>query len=379
MLSIFLFLALCVLGKTIVVKDSFRFCDDTNMPNVFLDIENSCGNTKTKHFMDYEKNVEQKFILLTKQKHLIHGLAHECRKEIIEYDSEEQISLFTTKKKIQTVKLLKTECEYMVKYKKCDDNAMECEGDFCFYESKKLNENSWDFESKKKSVRCTVSTRVLNVDSANEPMFQNSINECLFLHGFCELNDSVFVWSPDKIRHCPYDVVDEISLFQAEDNVYHSREKKIAFKLTGLIFACETSVLTTQEGFFLIPSNNSIVQFPKSKDKNSILNNLKMTDFEFNNYLEMKEYDPNLKKLCLSTLNLMKSSGRANKDFLIVTDFRGNELILINEFGTLLIPQCIAVREIRIYNTSNCYQDIPISFILQDKRFDGFLTHNKIY
>lgn len=77
-------------------------------------------------------------------------------------------------------------------------------------------------------------------------------------------------------------------------------------------------------------------------------------------------------------LSLITAAGQSVRDFVTVRDYSNNELILYNEFGTLMIPQCVKVNEIEVHNTTRCYGDIAVRFKVDEHEINGFLTYNNI-
>lgn len=63
---------------------------------------------------------------------------------------------------------------------------------------------------------------------------------------------------------------------------------------------------------------------------------------------------------------------------MVIRDVRGNDVVLYNDHGTLLIPQCATVQEIIVQNTTRCYHDLPVTYIIEDKKYNGFLTQDNI-
>ena len=43
-----------------------------------------------------------------------------------------------------------------------------------------------------------------------------------------------------------------------------------------------------------------------------------------------------------------------------------------------MIPQCINVQEVIIHNSTKSYEDLPVSFQVNNRNMNGFLTHNQI-
>ena len=108
-----------------------------------------------------------------------------------------------------------------------------------------------------------------------------------------------------------------------------------------------------------------------------------MANIDYNNHEIIKSVLKIIDKSNFQICNLFKSIiniyQMLNNKYTKLTDIHNNQIIIYNNFGELLIPQCIAIKEIEIQNKlSFCYADIPIKFLVNNVTTTGFLTDNGI-
>lgn len=155
--------------------------------------------------------------------------------------------------------------------------------------------------------------------------------------------DSIILWNRDAISLMECGMM----IYTTNEGVYLSRDAKAKYLPRAPNWAVTNSFLTLSE---------------MDKNKWSFMNKLLAMD----------------KKICsnfLSVINVMKSVGNG---FFSVFDTNGNKVTLENKDGVIYIPDCEPIPSIVIDKTNECYQDIPISFVQNNKTTKGFLTKSYI-
>ena len=74
----------------------------------------------------------------------------------------------------------------------------------------------------------------------------------------------------------------------------------------------------------------------------------------------------------------LKSFTYLNDQFFRVHDFRGNEIIIYSFGGHLYKPRCVKIPSINLQTLENCYEDIPVTFMVGPSLEKGFLTQERI-
>ena len=191
------------------------------------------------------------------------------------------------------------------------------------------------------------------------------------------MHDSIIIWNPNVIHTCPYEQVLTSDFKTAEGNILISTDKKLLLQILRKVGDCDITMYVTYEGFFVTLQNNA-KGLPISLDSSTIVTDMILSESDFKNYELRKALEVIDKRMCDIMLGLIKASSHGSRDFVVVKNYNNNDLILYNEFGTLLIPQCVQVKEIEVHNTSNCYSGIPASFVVNKERINGFLTSDNI-
>ncbi|CAF1039597.1 unnamed protein product [Brachionus calyciflorus] len=149
--------------------------------------------------------------------------------------------------------------------RKCGDNSMECDGNYCSYSSNPIPEFSWWSEVTTISYSCTISPKIIAAKNISD----NSINtKCKAKDKFCSLHDSIIVWDDTSYHSCP---LYEIS---KENFVIHlnARNPEVLVALPNMAFQafktekiCGLNTMHTSEGVYLsLTKNKDVAKHPKN-------------------------------------------------------------------------------------------------------------------
>lgn len=104
-------------------------------------------------------------------------------------------------------------------------------------------------------------------------------------------------------------------------------------------------------------------------------NELLLSDKDFIDRNLLKLYQGITTRFCTTFVTLLKAISKLEDEYMVIEDFRGNEAVVYASHGVVYIPKCQMVEEIEIItNTTNCFEDIPIRFTINNRTFPGFIT-----
>ena len=129
--------------------------------------------------------------ILGKTSHDVYGNGIHCiKKKHILTTSTNMLWAKYESFRTENVKLTREECFTMKYTKKCGDNSMECDGNYCSYSSNPIPEFSWWSEVTTIFYSCIISPKLIAAKNISDNLFNT---KCKAKDKFCSLHDSIIV------------------------------------------------------------------------------------------------------------------------------------------------------------------------------------------
>lgn len=138
---------------------------------------------------------------------------------------------------------------------------------------------------------------------------------------------------------------------------------------------------TTEEGLYIVKSN-----YDKSIESNQLdieiktIHELEWTETDGVILKTNNEIKRLKKELCSEFIARLKKLTESNDVFDVIEDTQGKKIIVYALNEIIFIPKCIQIKEIQPIENDGltCYKDIKVSFLVENKTFEGYLTNNRI-
>lgn len=143
-----------------------------------------------------------------------------------------------------------------------------------------------------------------------------------------------------------------------------------------------TSAFKTAEGFYLT-TNKQVADLPTANIDIKLLDGLLLSELDYSSFdltnTIAKIASSTNEKLCQLYKSFINMYSKLDDEFFTFSDYYGNEAVLYSDQGRIFIPDCILINEINaIEETVNCFKDFPITFKIDNKTINAFLTNEKI-
>ena len=144
-------------------------------------------------------------------------------------------------------------------------------------------------------------------------------------------------------------------------------------------------MLTTTEGLFLTQINphTDITKFKNStaninEAKLLLMSDIDRKSFLFLNMMESLSDSIN-KKLCIILASTIDTHKRRYNEYFNIKDENLNDLVVFNNFGSLVVATCKNISQIEVIDENEiCQIHIKIKFKLESSYFFGYLTQDGI-
>jgi hypothetical protein len=361
------------------VNDTFYYCN-TQQDNPIFDVDGSCMNPTPEGRLLRDKAVYSEVFVLSKKIYEVHGKAYQCKKEIIQMITSE--NFFGAKSKEISkvrVEMTPTECETMVKEKKCGEKKMNCDDDGCYLDNAPEEEYKWLGSFRKEGLRCSLKNRVITARSKDETLFHR---DCKAKDLYCRLEDSIIVWAGEIINKCPYSFITNESFSHQGDDIIYNSQSRHLFKLTNKFIECEMEIYGTTEGLYITWSQKA-KQLEKSEVELSTIHDLILSEQDgavYNAYLNRENMNM---KIC-ETIKTYLRELRVKEDVItLVGNNRGFATIIHAQSGIIRLPTCVVMDVVEILDVQDvqsnvCTMDLLVKFELENKTHIGFLTDKNI-
>jgi hypothetical protein len=382
MLSIiayFLFFIFAPIGA-LKIDGKFRLCDNYGPMKSILDINKSChldDKALDRNYFRYESKAN--LTILYRSKHLVYGKAYQCRETIITYTYYKNLfsGVETTTPEEKHTNLRRSDCEYMVRTKRCGTEIMDCDmsDTYCQKTIKPVAEFSRFTNLVKQGRYCSVNVRQINADSPTSKLYSSALSGCRVNDLECTFSDSIIIWDQSVIHPCPFEYLDRKEFKTWGGNKVTT--EKLLFELIGTFEACNMTLHKTNEGLYMTLDPNAGL-LPRAIKTPEIASFWALGELDNHRWDYKKKLIELEKRICTNFLSSINVAKLGPNGYFSVIDVNGNELILLNEDGTIFIPQCTPIDSITIEHNDKCYKDPSISFMLKGQSMSGFLQKNNV-
>jgi len=395
--SILAFLSMIFSTWAQKVEDKFKFCETGNSLNI-VNIERMCSqldNNRQENKELYGKvlsyaykvaQVENDTLTLVmngatkatylyiygKLVHSVYGTGYQCAMSALTVTTT--MSFFGAKYEStvhQISKLTEGECRNMVQTKKCQQNQMQCDGEYCSYEAVPKFEFSWMSTKTYTDYSCSIKPRVISANSENDRVFAT---KCIIKDKKCELHDSIIIWDNEIIHKCPlYEVSN--TLFKIKGFFLWNDREKLGFQFEKFVNVCNSQVIQTTEGLFLSRFKiNDAQQTPPLNGELKELTNMLLADEDFSRIEAIEARNKIILQQCVNLKNNLRLLEKLEDEFLITEDYNKNEIVFYSNHGNVYKPRCAIINKIEIVNITSCFSDLAINFYYNNATLFGFLN-----
>ena len=374
-------ISLAIFGLKLVnchkVNHQVKFCDTTsNMP--VWDERDECHLPK----IDEAKVDHSPFIILSKMHDLVNGDGWQCYKTIHSYEYTESIAWTRSKSsEVTSVHLKRRECKQMIDSKMCGDNKMTCENSNCWFTPTVTPDYKWWDTVTVKVESCKFHPKTIVAKDLKTSLFGT---RCLPEDLECNLHDSIVVWEKNILHESPFNKIFQ-EIFSHSANLVWSDRLHVLFQTTEQHTYCNLQMWETREGLFILPTAK--ITSPQLQHLSGILANidqkaltdLQLSDSDYYELKNIKMIERLNRKICKLFKADLEVFRLSDNKFIRLRDDNNNPLILFSSNNAINVPTCVDVNDFFIKSqTEFCYRDIPVSFQLEEKEINGYLTEELI-
>ena len=333
-------------------------------------------NAKSKNMYTFDAGI------LAKSVNTISGKAFQCKK--IVYSRTWSVGFWGKEFKnddMYTEKLDADSCWYLVNNNKCVHgnfvNQMNCDENLnCNYEGFPPDDYSWFRDTTKSFAHCYVSNRMIAENDLNSHIFNGF---CKVSDWFCSLKDSIIVWHRDVVQSCAFKRVSNGN-FRSNGNYFIESSQKLGFQFKKYETNCDVDMILTTEGLYIAPLLSDLRKLEKFKDFSDIRGvlDLLLADEDFKSLDNLEDEKYVLFKNCMNFQAILKLLSKIDGDFVRLLDYQDKEIIFYSYANQIFLPKCVKIASINLISLKECYEDIPMTFILNNKLEKGFLTKERV-
>jgi len=262
----------------------------------------------------------------------------------------------------------------MVRTSECDGEKMTCD-DTCSVTKRPVAEYRWPRRIEKEGFRCMVAKKQVQSALVKDKLF----NHCDAEDGYCRMDDSIIVWNPKEIIHlCPNNVFDKRK-FNVTGDIFQTFEPKIALQVINKFEACNRTIYSTSEGFYLTFDETADLTATE-KNSETVLK-LLLTDVDDIRFRSVEAFKEINKRSCELLTMQMESNRRLKDEFFKSRIINGKVVILYANNGQIYMTPCFTCDEIIIpASTDECYEYVPVRFTVENSMIQrvGALTSELI-
>ena len=213
-----------------------------------------------------------------------------------------------------------------------------------------------------------------------------SMRDCDIYRKYCLLSDQILIWDENTVNTCEVKAGKMVN-GERRGNQIISHEAEFAVTLTGLKkHVCSEILLDTNEGLLIKivdhkPLPQSLKQLIQMNNDNNTISTTNYATMAYaERYLETFAhhlFTINYIQIC----NIQKSRFHLLKNLAITQPTLAARALLKTSHISaklsgeyLTIFHCMPIKEYDIRHTDECYLDIPIRFLIDDKYYDGYLS-----
>ena len=275
-------------------------------------------------------------------------------------------------------------CWEIIKNKKCNvkgvDYDLKCKDLTCSFQQEPTEKFSWWETNTGSSYKCLTIQRVIDAETKDSLVFNHL---CRVTDKQCRLPNSIVVWNIENLMDCPFTRVSNKITFEFDETgTFESEENHLLFKFSQFSRHCkDVMMMRTTEGLYLSYQRLVLLTVDdtaRPKDSKA-LTELILADRDFETDITIIKIHELAQIECTIFRNSLTFISFAHNKYVKIKDYKGNDIIIYSNFGNIYRPMCVDVDKFTIANQStNCYEHVPVSFRLQSKTINGFLTQNGI-
>ena len=398
LIDFFIFLSFIVRIKPVSVRDNFKYCEG-NSAAKHLNLDSNCKREKIKSSASldefkqalginqvFQKNLSVEVVFLSQITHQVSGTGIQCRMEKVIVSTF--VNIFWSKSKeitTESIVLTARDCWAMINSGKCKDNNMKCDGKTCKYTASFDLQYVYLSSSKHEDFNCETHERILTAKHENQTLFGeiDGPNSCKANDLYCYKMDYLVVWKKDIIHKCKYELISGLSSheFKFVENTnlgLLSEQDSLYLSLTTVEKTCNSEIIGTHEGLYVTQFKNAN-KFRKTAKTLKDINDLALADRDFLHYQSILDKFSVHDSLCLLLMNTIKVFSIHQNGYLKLINMKGKEIILFTMNEYVYVPHCIDINEITVHEkTDNCFDDVAISFIYNNRSINAFLQNDNI-
>jgi len=253
---------------------------------------------------------------------------------------------------------------------------------------------SWMSTNYVLKYQCHIESRIIQAESIDQNLFGKN---CKAFDKKCKLDRNIIVWNDTVIHSCPFDLIQKIHLTKSNNFAVNMNEN-IAFKIKNITNQCKLPMYETEEGSFLIKwqflkdlqKEHIHIKLDENKEKANAKMEGLLATIDYDAYYNNKNLDLLKREECRNFYNTLNSlSGLENIFTRIITD-QHEERIVFSKGGNIFFPICLSVENVRAYNSSRCFENLPVLYDLsqmnglnqikpkRSKGIKGFMTTTNV-
>lgn len=364
--------------SSIRINGNFRLCQiDDGLPE--LDLNINC--TKNTHISNIER---VKMTVLERNNFVLDGYATVCM--ITEIKTITYKSLFgyqyIKSQNEYRKRIDKEECRSTTVAKKFRDFNLDCTDELCVYSNRNQLSYKWLTDENNFNYEIKIFKKYIFVDSLNKSILADAESSCYAKDYFCYRGGLVYVWDESLLNECPFSKIKVLNM-TIKNNIAIAKSDNFLFEIINHKEECGLTLYETSEGLYLTKTNEAHDAFKKMNNSIRSINHLQLSDFDFKLFQFDKAVAQINKRDSLMFCNVYKSLMHMFQKFynkyISIHDTLNKEIILYNDLGKILICNCIEIKTVYMVPISTqCYEDQPVFFEMNNKNFTGFFHDNNI-
>ena len=258
---------------------------------------------------------------------------------------------------------------------------MICENSNCWYTPTIKAEYKWWDTVVIKEESCKFHPKTIVAKDIKSNLFGT---RCLPEDLECNLHDSIVIWEKSILHECPFNKIFQ-EVFSHSNNLIWSDKLHVLFQTTEEKTYCNLQMWETREGLFILPTSK--ITNPQLHYLSGILTtidqkaltDLQLSDSDYYELKNIKMIERINKRVCKLFRTDLELFRLTKSKFLKLKDDNNNQLILFSSNNAIFVPTCVDIETFFTKDkTIFCYKDIAVSFYLNDKEINGFLTEDLV-
>jgi hypothetical protein len=386
--KLFTFFILMINTSATILSDNFMYCQ-INTNKKLLDINNICkiDTIQQKELISPSNSTE--LLILAKLHNIVNGIGFECKKSVTSRFLKENIFTYKSliKQTTSIIPLTEEDCQYMLLTKRCENKPMICQDLSCHLTIISEQDYVYATTVEAKDYSCQLIPRLITAETKETILFGHTADKCTATKLFCKLAESIIIWSNEIIHECPFEVVRNCAFLIEPNNIVINETLQILLKVNNKTNLCNTEMLTTTEGLFIVIKDKTSEQLTNNLTYNhrtltelTTINDLLLSDSDFKTR-ELLIIDKLINQNLCSLQQTIIVALSSHFDKYHIIKYKNEQIILYSNgiYNNIYIPDCVPVFEIKLIETSeNCYADIPIQYKILNRTKIGFITHSLI-